>query len=43
MNTNTNTFKAATAVNHIPLKGILEKDIVKGTGYVNPYKNGLWI
>ena len=28
---------------HIPLKGLLEKDMVKGHGYADPYKNGLWI
>lgn len=39
-NSNTTTN---TSVPHIPLKGILEKDIVEGTGYVDPYKNGLWI
>lgn len=41
-NTSTTTTTLA-AVPHIPLKGILEKDIVEGNGYADPYKHGLWI
>lgn len=31
------------AINHIPLKGLMEDNIVKGIGFADPYKNGLWI
>ncbi len=28
---------------HIPLKGIMHDNIVKGIGFADPYRNGLWI
>ena len=35
--------KNIAPVIYIPLKGVMHENIVKGIGFADPYRNGLWI